>query len=187
MSQYQIKLQPEQNDQQPTLHQAKQVLDFIPNMYRNMVNAPGLLESYLFGYEAFRNNSAFSSAEQELIFLTISLENGCEYCLAAHSMIADKMSGLDRHIVEALLNAEPLPDARLEALKIFTQVMLSSRGRPNQHDAEAFFSAGFNDRQILDIVLAIAVKTLSNYSNHLFNTEADQPFAAYLRSQDASS
>src|SRR5260370_6599777 len=74
------------------LEKAKAQVGFIPNMYAGMANSPGLLESYLDGYAAFRTHSGFTPAEQAVVFLTISRENGCDYCMAAHSMIADKAS-----------------------------------------------------------------------------------------------
>jgi alkylhydroperoxidase family enzyme len=45
-------------------------------------------------------------------------------------------------------------------------------------DLQAFLAAGFSERQVLEIILAIAVKTISNYSNHVFHTEVDPVFAA---------
>jgi len=68
-----------------TLETARQKLGMIPNMYAYMANAPGLLETYRIGYELFRAGSGFTAVEQEVIFLSISYENGCEYCMAATS------------------------------------------------------------------------------------------------------
>jgi len=54
-----------------------------------------------------------------------------------------------------------------------------SRGRPNPDIVEAFFKAGFGEKDLLAIILAVSVKILSNYSNHLFDTEVDEMFSAY--------
>lgn len=72
-----------------------------------------------------------------------------------------------------------LPEPRLEALRRFTEIMLESRGNPTKADVAAFRAADFDERHVLGIILAIAVKTLSNYTNHLFKPEVDGPFAAY--------
>jgi uncharacterized peroxidase-related enzyme len=151
----------------------------IPNMYANMVNSPGLLRTYLDGYKAFRKDSQLTPAEQEVVFLTISKINGCGYCLAAHSMIADKVSKLDSQAVGAIRSGGQIADARLAALAAFTGRMVESRGLVTRADAERFLGAGYDERHILEIILAIAVKTLSNYSNHLFHTVIDDRFAAY--------
>lgn len=167
-------------DQKSALDKALAQVGFIPNMYAAMVNAPDLLETYLSGYAAFRKNSGFTPAEQEVVFLTISLENGCGYCKAAHSFLAAEKSGVPRPVIEALRNGTPVPDAKLAALSAFTRTMVESRGRPDKNAATAFLSAGFTEQHILEIVLALAVKTISNYANHLFHTEVDKVFAGWI-------
>jgi AhpD family alkylhydroperoxidase len=77
-------------------------LGFIPNMYANMANSPSALETYGAGYKSFRADGGFTPAEQEVVFLTISHENGCEYCIAAHSMVGEKMSGVPAAVLSAL-------------------------------------------------------------------------------------
>ncbi|MGD9701196.1 MAG: carboxymuconolactone decarboxylase family protein [Acidimicrobiia bacterium] len=159
------------------LSQTNAKLGMIPNMYRNMANAPGLLETYLFGYDAFRSSSGFTPAEQETVLLAISVENGCNYCVAAHSTIAD-MSKVPAAITDALRSGDALPDARLDALASFTRAMVSTRGLPTAAQVQMFLGAGYGEDDILQILLAIAVKTISNYSNHLFHTDVDPAFAA---------
>lgn len=158
---------------------AKARMGSVPGMYANMANSPGLLETYMQGYARFRADSGFSPQEQEVVFLTISRYHRCHYCVAAHSLIADKMSGVAAEVLVALRNGQPLPDAKLQALSHFTEVMVDSRGNPSPEDLQAFRDAGYSDLQALEIVLALAVKTLSNFSNHLMHTEPDGPFAAY--------
>lgn len=154
-------------------------LGFVPNMYANMANSPSLLETYLSGYHAFRTEGGFAPAEQEVVFLTISRENGCEYCMAAHSMVGEKMSGVSAPVLKALRAGEKLPDAKLEALSEFTRIMVANRGKPTPVELRAFLAAGFSEQQALAIILAIAVKTLSNYANHIFHSEVDAVFAGY--------
>lgn len=164
----------------------KQLLDgalkqvgFIPNMYANMVNAPAVLNTYLHGYGLFRGESGFTPAEQEVVFLAASQANGCTYCAAAHSMIADKVSGVSAPVLSAMRQGQAIPDAKLAALYALTQEMVRTNGRPNQDQVTAFLDAGYQEQHILYIVLAISVKVLSNFSNHAFGTELDANFAAY--------
>ena len=161
------------------LEAAQSKLGFIPNMYANMVNSPGLLETYLTGYAAFRNDSGFTPPEQEVIFLTISRDNGCEYCVSAHSFIADKASGLAPEVIESIRNGTAIGDPKLAALAAFTRVVGGTRGLPSKADSDAFMAAGYSERHILEIILALAVKTISNYANHLFHTPLDPVFAAH--------
>lgn len=159
------------------LEEALDKLGFIPNMYSVMANSPGLLDTYIHGYNHFRASSGFTPAEQEVVLLAISRENGCTYCVAAHSFIADKMSGVPAAVTNAIRDGAPIPDAKLAALHDFTRTMVVKRGLPGKADVAAFLAADFSERHILEIVLAIAVKTLSNYANHLFRTPLDGAFA----------
>jgi uncharacterized peroxidase-related enzyme len=161
------------------LEKAKAQVGFIPNMYANMVNSPGVLDTYLHGYKAFREASGFTPAEQELVFLTISRINGCAYCMGAHSMLGEKKSGLADAVIAAIREDRPIPEPKLAALSTFTRRMVEKRGLISRADAEAFLGAGYTERHMLEVVLAIAVKTLSNYSNHLFHTQLDDMFAGH--------
>ncbi|MGA8786850.1 MAG: carboxymuconolactone decarboxylase family protein [Polaromonas sp.] len=166
--------------------QQKQMLDsalkqvgFIPNMYANMVNAPAVLSTYLHGYGLFRSESGFAPAEQEVVFLAVSQANGCTYCAAAHSLIADKVSGVPAPVLSAIRQGQPIPNAKLAALYALTQEMVRTNGRPDQDKVAAFLDAGYQEQHILYLVLAISVKVLSNFSNHAFGTDLDARFAAY--------
>lgn len=163
----------------PLLEGAQKTLGFVPNMYTGMAIAPGLLSTYIHGYDQFREHSGFSPAEQEVVFLTISRYHGCDYCMAAHSMLADKMSQVPAPVLDAIRNKAPIPDQRLAALSAFTEHMVDNRGLPGQSEVSAFLEAGFEEKQVLEIVLGIAVKTLSNFSNHLNHSEVDDAFADY--------
>lgn len=154
-------------------------LGFVPTMYRTMANSPGFLSTYAHGYSAFRQDSGFSAQEQEVVFLVISRENGCDYCTAAHSMVAEHASKLDAPSIEALRAGSALENAKLQALAVFTARLFDSRGLITKAEATAFLAAGFSERQILEVVLAISVKTLSNYSNHIFHNDLDAAFAPY--------
>jgi len=158
---------------------AKARLGFLPNMYTYMANLPAILAGYMSTYEAFRETTGFSPAEQETVFLTISRVNGCTYCTAAHSMIADKKSGVPADSLAALRDGGDLPDDRLDAVAKFTEAMVVSRGNPGKDAVDAFLAAGYGEKQVLGVVLAIACKTFSNYVNHLAGTPVDDVFAPY--------
>jgi AhpD family alkylhydroperoxidase len=148
----------------------------IPNMYRAMANQPVLLKSYMDAYKGFRTQSSFSFLEQEVVFLTISVENNCSYCMAAHSIIADLVSKVPPNITDAIRNGTEIPDAKIKSLREFTSIMLNKRGNPSEEDVRLFFENGYNEKHILDIILAISIKTISNYTNHIFHTEIDTAF-----------
>ncbi len=152
---------------------------FVPNLYCRLGILPPLLETYLAGYSGFRGQAGFTPAEQELVFLVISVGNDCGYCVAAHSMVADTMSKLPAEVTAAIRSGRSIPDEKLAALAAFTRVMLLTCGRPTPADAKAFLDAKYTETHILGILLALAVKTISNYANHLFRTPLDAAFASH--------
>jgi uncharacterized peroxidase-related enzyme len=154
-------------------------MGFVPNMYRHMAADPAILTGYMAAYEAFRKTGGFTPAEQETVLLTISRINGCTYCVAAHSMIAEKKSGVPADSLKALREGSALPDAKLDALARFTEAMVESRGYPGGDAVDAFLAAGYTVPHILAIVVAMAAKTFSNTVNRLAGTEVDDAFAAY--------
>ncbi len=189
-SEYKLTLPPQTLDNadakaRAVLERARAQVGFIPNMYAGMANSPGLLQTYLDGYDRFRKDSGLTPAEQEVVFLTISRSNGCDYCMAAHSMIADRMSKVPPPVTAAIRERQSIPDPKLAALSRFTDVLLETRGLPSTGEVQAFLGAGFAERHVLEIILAIAVKTLSNYSNHLLHTPIDEVFADWEWKQPA--
>ncbi len=158
------------------LDEAEAQLGMVPNMYAEMAHSPGLLSTYRFGYDQFRRHSGFNPSEQETIFLAISRFNGCAYCMGAHSAIADG-NKVPTEITDALRAGEPIGDDKLQALNVFTTTMVATRGRPSDVELKEFLAVGYTENQALEIILAISVKTLSNYVNHLFDTPLDKAFA----------
>lgn len=165
--------------QKEILDKAAKQVGFLPNMYANMANTPAVLSTYLHGYALFRSESGLTPSEQEVVFLAVSQVNGCDYCTAAHSMMADKKSGVPADVLKAIRAHQPIPGARLSALYALTAEMVRSQGRPSAATVQTFLKAGFQEKDVLYIVLAIAVKTLSNYTNHALATPVDEVFAAY--------
>jgi uncharacterized peroxidase-related enzyme len=159
------------------LAKAQKEIGMVPNMYAAMANLPALLETYSAGYERFRAETGFSPVEQEVVFLTISRFNECHYCVAAHSFVGDNMSNVPPEVTDAIRNDQPIADEKLQALRTFTREMTESRGNPTPEHARDFLNAGYEEKHMLGIILAIAVKVISNYSNHLFHTEVDPAFA----------
>ncbi|MCV6624206.1 MAG: carboxymuconolactone decarboxylase family protein [Cellvibrionaceae bacterium] len=158
---------------------AKANLGLVPNMYRSMANSPALLRSYLKSYSEFREHSKLSPIEQEVVFLAISKDNGCQYCLAAHSMIADKVAQMPAALLSALRSGEAIDDSKLSALRDLTIELNQSRGRPSEAVVAKAFAEGYEEEVVLAILVAISAKTLSNYSNHLFANKLDDAFMDY--------
>lgn len=148
---------------------------FLPNLLAVMAEAPPLLKAYRAIVDLFEESS-LTATERQVVLLTTSYENSCEYCVAAHSVIAG-MQKVPADVVEAVRTGTPLTDPKLEALRRLTAGIVVSRGWPSQADTAAFFEAGYTETQLLEVVLGVGVKTISNYTNHLASTPLDQAFA----------
>lgn len=157
--------------------QSQKTLGFVPNMYTKMGENPALLDSYIYAYNSFRANSRFNSVEQEVVFLSVAYENNCEYCMAAHSFMADKMSKVPTEVTNAIREGNQVPDQKLAALSKLTRTLTINRGNASQAEVDEFLAAGYEEAHVLGIVAGIAVKTMSNYSNHNTSPEVDAAFA----------
>jgi len=148
---------------------------FVPNLMGVMAGAPSLLKAYLQIGELFSRTS-LTPVEQQVVLLTVSATNRCDYCVAAHSVVAS-MHKVPDEIVRALRDGVPLTDARLESLRALTADIAEHRGWPTETSIAAFFAAGYANEQLLEVVLGVGMKTLSNYTNHLARTPLDPQFA----------
>jgi AhpD family alkylhydroperoxidase len=158
----------------PLLKQALATYGVVPNLLAVLSSAPPVLEAYLTLQKLFATSS-LSAVEQQVVLLTVSTDNACTYCVAAHTLMA-ATQGVDPVVLEAIRSSTSLGDPRLEALRAFTQAVVSGRGWPPQDVLDGFLAAGYGEAQVLEVVLGIAFKTLSNYANHLTGTPLDAMF-----------
>lgn len=147
---------------------------FVPNLIGVMSEAPALAEAYRAVSDLFERTS-LTAAERQTVLLATSVANQCEYCVAAHSVIA-AMQKVPAGVVEAIRDGKAIDDPRLEALRRFTVSVVETRGHPDAYETRAFFEAGFGPTQVLEVILGVGMKTLSNYTNHVADTPLDDAF-----------
>ncbi|RAR57640.1 MULTISPECIES: carboxymuconolactone decarboxylase family protein [Halomonadaceae] len=164
-------------ESQPLLENSINAFGMIPNLHAVMAEAPGLLEGYQQLHQLFIDSS-FDADELTVVWQTINVEHECHYCVPAHTGIAKSMK-VDDAITEALRNETPLPSDKLEALRTFTLAMVRNRGEVDASAVNDFLAAGYTRRQVLEVVLGLAQKVMSNYTNHLAETPVDEPFKAF--------
>lgn len=156
------------------LEQTQKNFGFVPNLIGVMAHSPAVTEAYLSVAEIF-SRSDLSPMEQQIVLLTVSHYNECRYCMAAHTVIAG-MQNLDSDVVQAIRDGQPIADNKLEALRTFTRSIVENRGWLNDDDVQTFLDAGYASSHILDILVGVAQKTLSNFTNHLAKTPLDEAF-----------
>lgn len=150
---------------------------FLPNLYAVFAESPAAVKTYKAISEALEH-AALSPLEQQVVFIAVSGENGCTYCVAAHSFLAN-MCGMSETLLKELRDKQPLSDPKLNALRTFALSVMDNRGWVPEQALQAFVEAGYTKQHVLDVLTVLAQKTLSNYTNHLANTPLDEQFSAY--------
>jgi alkylhydroperoxidase family enzyme len=161
----------------PLLEKSIKGFGMLPNLHAVMAESPALLDAYQQLHE-LAQNASFDKDELTVVWQTINVEHGCHYCVPAHTAIANMM-GVDADITEALRNQSPLESTKLETLRDTTLLMVRNRGIIKQVDIDTFYAVGFNKQNLLDIVLILAQKVMSNFTNHLAETPVDDAFQAF--------
>ena len=163
----------------PILEKVQKAFEFIPNMFGTFANSPALLEGYV-GLEAVFAKGTLTAAERHLIMLAASIENDCNYCVAAHSTVLKSFLRVPADVVTAVRSNLPLRDPKSNALIALTREIVAKRGHVEPQTIENFLAAGYRKEQLLEVLLGVALKTISNYTDHLAPNELDQPFRAEM-------
>ncbi|WP_028207212.1 carboxymuconolactone decarboxylase family protein [Paraburkholderia nodosa] len=162
----------------PQLEATIAAFGFVPNLQSFMAESPELLAGYSALWDLFAK-SALTPHEQQVVYLTSNFENDCHYCMAGHSTLA-KMIKMDLAVIDALRAGTELPDAKLEALHRFTTVVVRERGFVTDADVDAFLAAGYTRRNVFEVILGVATKVMSNYTNHIVHT----PYDAFMKGNE---
>lgn len=170
-----IETAPEES--KPLLENSKKAFGYIPGLHGALAGAPGLLEAYQNIHQLFVNSS-FNNDELTVVWQSINVEHQCHYCVPAHTAIAKAMK-VDDAITDALRNKTKLPSSKLEVLRDTTLSVVRNRGNISKDEIQVFYDAGFNQRHLLEIILGLAQKTISNYTNHIAETPLDQAFEKF--------
>ena len=157
-----------------TLKAIEAGVGFVPHIYGVFAGAPTALAG-LVALNASFSETAFSPAEQEVIALTTSVFNQCPYCVAGHSTFALN-HGVDPACVDAMRAGGVSIEPRYQALGRFTQAVLENRGALGVQDVAAFLNAGFQTTQILELLLGVAGKTMTNFASKIARTPLDDAF-----------
>ncbi|MHA7775696.1 carboxymuconolactone decarboxylase family protein [Roseibium sp. M-1] len=161
-------------------------LGFLPSMMAKFAEAPALLKGYQAAAGEFEKTSL--SPEQRLVVLmTASFLHNCDFCMSAHSWGARRQD-LAAGLVDELRSGGPISDPKLEALRVFTARVVTNRGAVGRADTEVFLAAGFTTRQALEVVLGVALKVMTNYTNALAGTPPNPEFGEdiWIRHQKAA-
>ncbi len=163
---------------QPLLNAVQKQLGSVPNLFRVVGNSPAALEGYL-GLNGALGKGSLDARTRERIALAVAEVNGCGYCLAAHSYLGRNLAKLDDAEISA--NRQGFSnDPRADAAVRFAVSVTNARGHVGDAEVAAVRAAGYDDAQIIEIVLHVALNTLTNYVNEVAGTVVDFPAVSTL-------
>ena len=160
----------------PLLEKVEKSLGFIPNLMAIFANNPTVLDGYLALGAGFDKGS-FTPRERQIILLAASVENHCNYCSATHSQIAKSLLHTPAEVIAAIREGLPIPDVKLNALVSLVRELVRERGYAKEKTIEKFLAAGYKKEQVMELLLGIALKTISNYLDHISPTPLDHALA----------
>jgi uncharacterized peroxidase-related enzyme len=134
-----------------------------PTALQAMLNADGVLAG-----------GSLSKQDQETIKVVVSVAAGCDYCVAAHSLLG-KMAGLPQEVLRQLREGRSTGDAKRDALARFARLLAGASGTIDDAEFAAIKRAGYTEAQLVEISLAIAVTTFTNVFNRINETAIDFP------------
>ena len=157
----------------PLLEAVKKQLGVVPNMFRLISNSPAALEGYV-GLSAALNKGKLAPQTRERIALAVAEINGCNYCLSAHTYLGKNLAKLDDDEITANRSGKS-NDPKADAAVRFAAKVARERGHVDESDVQAVKLAGYDDAQVIEIVLHVALNTWTNLINEVAKTDIDFP------------
>lgn len=146
----------------------------LPNLMGVFAESPEILQAYLTLGELV-DQTTLTPLERQIALIGASVTNNCDYCVAAHTAISS-MQKLPSDVIQAVRENLPIADAKLQAFRKFVQTITDKRGLVSEGEKVAFLEAGYTEQNILEVILVVGMKTLSNYTNHIAETPLDSAF-----------
>ena len=153
---------------------------FLPNLIGVLANSPQALQTYM-TVSGINAETSLTLPEREVVQITAARIHGCDFCIAGHTAIALKKAQLPVETVRAMQQGQDTGDAKLDAVRLFSEAVIATRGGVSDEALAAFKAAGYNDQQALEVVLGVSLATLCNFANTMAGSAINpqlQPFAS---------
>jgi uncharacterized peroxidase-related enzyme len=153
----------------------QKALGMVPNLYATIAHSNGGLTRYLSFQTA---KTSLTNKEREAVNLVVSEVNGCVYCQSAHTVLG-KMNGFSEEEVLNLRSGGS-SNPKLQSLVALAKNITETKGRVSEQYINAFYNAGYNDENLVDVILQISDKIAMNYLHNLTKVPVDFPLAQPL-------
>ena len=164
------------------LENARRYFGFVPNLLASMASSPVALGVYFNANLGFELGT-LTPAERQIVLLTASKENNCAYCSISHSALARFFANVPGDALLAIESGGNPKDPKLNALVSITRELVARRGFISREMTQRFFDAGYKKEQLLEVLIGIGIKTISNYFDHIAALEMDDEFKNMISSQ----
>ena len=181
-----LRLQEAPPQSREILENARRHFGFVPNLLASMAHSPVALGVYFYANLGFEFGT-LTPAERQVVLLTASKENNCSYCSVSHSALARFFTNVPGDALIAIESGGNPEDPKLNALVSLTRELVSRRGYVSREMIRFFFDAGYKKEQLLEVLIGIGIKTISNYFDHIVAPEIDDEFKRMISSQGVSS
>jgi alkylhydroperoxidase family enzyme len=168
----------------PIIQKSKAAFGFLPNLHKILAEAPATYEAYTSLYNAATTKISLTPIEAQVVMMASNVRNECHYCTAGHSMLMT-MIKTPQDVIDSLRDKKPIKDPKLQALRVYAEQLLEHRGHIGDDQLQAFLNAGYNKQQALEVLVALAAKLISNFTNAIAHTELDEPAKAYAWAKQA--
>lgn len=165
---------------QATLKTVRETYGMIPNLYGYLAESPVALNAYLHINEQLMKHSSLTPAQVQIALLAISAVNECEFCVAAHSWVSGSVNA-NEQTVKAIREGLDIEDPKDKALAQLIQSVVKDRGHVADQIVQQFLAAGHTKENLFDLLVCNMLKSLSNYANHITNTELNPELQRFAR------
>lgn len=181
---YQLENVPEKSREELAKMQKK--YGSVPNIFADMAESPLPMELYQNGQDTLMKRATLGPEKVNLVQLAVSVENVCEFCVPAHTWVAESMK-TDEAIVDAIRQGKEGPDESINALVVFTRLMVRKRGRLSDSEVQALLDAGYTREQVFEVLSIVSYKVITNYTSALTGTKPNDFMEDYVWSPEMDS
>ncbi|MDO4247963.1 MAG: carboxymuconolactone decarboxylase family protein [Neisseria sp.] len=152
---------------------------FIPNLIGVLANSPQALAMYQ-EVGKLNGSNSLTAEEIEVVQITAAAHNGCDFCVAGHTKLGKLKLHMPDNVLNALRSRTRIEEnEKYQALAQFTMQLIDQRGKVSDQELQAVKAAGYNDQNVLDIVMGVALATLCNYANNVAQNDINPELQAY--------
>lgn len=166
-----------------TLRHVQATLGGVPNLAAAMAESPSLVRAF-FAVREIYGQGTLSAGDIQVLSLANAFENDCDWCMAFHTLMAQK-SGVSDGTIDALRAGRSPTEPRARALSEFTRALVQHRGAVPRAALDAFRAAGFTPAQVLEVILGVAFSVMANYAHHVVHAPLDDMLSAQAWSRPA--